>query len=174
MYSIFDTMIDISYIMSNEPYIAEGIMTHEERNNLVSIFTGILVQIYISYRIWSQYADGVFDGPDGLMLWARTILWIIPVAIIAMIISVILFAILHAIVTGNPKPSFIVDERDKSIGRTGNIVTMVVSSIGFIIALICLALGWSAFAAFNILFYSFAAGDFSGNLTKQYLWRRGM
>lgn len=174
MSNIFDIMYDKAYIMSKLLDITEGIMTHEERNNLVAIFVSLCVLGYISLRIWTQYHDGVFDQPDALKIWARTVLWAIPLSIVAMIIALILFTILHAIITRNPKPSFIVDERDNYIGRRGMMVTMFVSSGGFMVALICLALGWSAFAVFNVIFYSFGVGDLSGNLTKLYLWRRGV
>ena len=149
-------------------------MTHEERNNLVSIFVGLFVIGYLSFRIWTKYEAGIFDGPDGLMLWARTVLWAIPLGIGLMIVALIVTTIIHAILTNNSKPNFIVDERDKLIGRYGMIVTMSVASGGFILGIVFLAMGYSAFAVLNIMFYGFAGADFAGNLTKQILWRRGM
>ena len=149
-------------------------MTHEERNNLMAIVVGIMIIIYIAWNVHSKVEAGVFTGPDGLMLWARTVLWAIPIGVISMIVGTILMAIIYAIATGDPKPSFIVDERDKLIGNWGMKVTIGCVSTGFIMAIIGLAMGSSAFVVLNVIFFSFAAGDLFGNLTKLVLWRRGL
>lgn len=149
-------------------------MTHEERNNLMGILTGILIISYIGWSVYTKAEAGVFAGPDALMIWARTVLWAIPIGIISMIISMILFNIIYAIATNNANPSFVVDERDQSIKIWGMRVTAAAMSTGFIITLIGLAFGWSAFTACNMIFFSFAFGDLLGNLTKLVLYRRGL
>lgn len=149
-------------------------MTHEERNNLVAIVVGLFIMFYLGSRVWLKYEAGEFDGPDGLMIWARTVLWVIPIGIGLMIIATILTSIVHAIVTKTPNPSFIVDERDRHIGRYGTIVTMSLSGAGLILAMVFLAIGWSPLAAMNTIFFSYAASDLIGNLVKLILWRRGL
>lgn len=149
-------------------------MTHEERTNLMSILTGLLVISYIGWSVYSKAEAGVFAGPDALMIWARTVLWAIPIGIIMMIVMMIFFNIVYAIATNNPKPSFVVDERDQSIKIWGLRVTGGAISTGFIISLLGLALGWSAFVAVNVIFFSLAIGDLLGGLTKLVLYRRGL
>lgn len=148
-------------------------MPFKQRNAYVAIFINIIVIGFFAMRINTLYQGGEFSGPDALSIWAKTVLWMIPVSIIATIILTILFNIIYAIITHQPKPSFVVDERDRNIEINGMRVTLVVSSAGFILSLIALAFGWSAFSVFNVLLFSFAIGDLGGNLSKLIIYRRG-
>ncbi len=146
-------------------------MTFEERNNLVGILCGaIMITVYV-WRITALHGAGVFDGHDGLMLWARETLWLIGYGIGLVIVATILFSIFYAIVTNDPKPNMVVDERDRMISIWGQRVTIAVMSVFFVAALFALAFGWSAFAVFNIMLAGFAFGDMAGNLTKLGLYR---
>ena len=148
-------------------------MTHEDKNNLVSIATNILVNAYIILQLIQMNAAGAFDGTDALQNWARMVLWVIPISIVLMIVGTILFSILFAIATNDAKPSFVVDERDRLFSKRSMVATMVFAGGGFIGSIICLALGWSAFWGFNIIYFSFALGSFAGDLTKFVSYRRG-
>jgi hypothetical protein len=149
-------------------------MPYQERNIVVAIFTNLVIVIYFALRIYGMFQDGQFDGAGGLMLWARTILWMIPVSIVATIIATILFNIFYAILTNQPKPSFVVDERDRAIEITGMKVTVVVISAGFMAAMVALAFGWTAFIVFNVILFSFAMADLGGNLVKLTMYRFGL
>jgi len=148
-------------------------MTHEERNNLIAIVTSLLINGWLGWRVWTLYQAGEFAGPDALMLWARTVLWVIPASVVLTIILTIVFTILFAIATRDENPDFTVDERDKNFGRRGMIAAMVVASGGFLLAVGLLALGWTAFAAFNILYAGFALASLAGNVVTLGSYRRG-
>lgn len=150
-------------------------MTHEERNNIVGIVIGLIVMIFLATKLSGMNNAGAFDGADAIKIWARTVLWVIPFSIVAMIVMTILFNIIFAIVTNNKNPSFVVDERDKQINSLGAKVTSGIMGAGFILALLLLAyFDWRAIGALNIMFFTFAIADFLGNVTKLVLWRRGM
>jgi len=148
-------------------------MTHEERNTYVAIFTNLFVMGYFIMRLIRLDGEGAFDAPDGLAVWAQTVLWIIPASIVMTIVLTIVFNILFAIATREESPSFVVDERDKMIGRRGMMATIFVASGGFILALIALAFGWTAFFALNVILFAFAGGDLFGSLFKLFFYRRG-
>jgi len=148
-------------------------MTHQERNTYVAIFTNLFVMAYLILRLIRLDGEGAFAGPDALAVWAQTVLWIIPASVVLSIVLTIVFNILFAIATRDRHPDFVVDERDKKIGLRGMIVTGVVASGGFILALIALAFGSAAFLALNVTLFAFAAGDLAGNLAKLYLYRWG-
>lgn len=139
-------------------------MTYEERNNLIAIVTNLLINGWIGWRVWGMYQAGEFAGPDALMVWARTVLWVVPASVVLTIILTVVFTILFAIATRDENPSVVVDERDKIFGRRGIIAAVAVASSGFFLAVGALALGWSAFAAFNILYVGFALGSLAGNV----------
>jgi len=148
-------------------------MTHQERNNLVAIINSLLVTGFFATRIFQMYQQGAFEGPDGLAIWAQTVLWIIPASIIGSIVLTILFNIFYAIATNNSKPSFVVDERDKMLSNRSMITTMIVVSAGFILSLVALAFGWPSFVVLNMILLSFAVGDLIGSLVKLVMYRWG-
>lgn len=148
-------------------------MTYRDRNNVVSILVSLAVNSYIVLRLLQMEQAGLFDGPDAVNIWARMVIWAIPISIAATIIGTILFNIGHAIVTGNAKPSFIVDERDRLFDRRGIIAIVVLAGAGFISSIIALALDHSALTGFNIMFFAMALGSMAADLTKFISYRRG-
>lgn len=147
-------------------------MTHSEKNTIASFLSTLLVTGIFAWILWRMADDGRFAGPDGLTAWARTVLWMMPVGIIATIAATIGFNILAAVAERDPSPSFVVDERDRMIGSAGMKVAMCVASTGFILAIITLALGWTALAILNLILFSFAAADLLSSLAKLILYRR--
>jgi CHASE2 domain-containing sensor protein len=118
-----------------------------------------------------MYGEGAFAGDEGLAVWARTVLWVIPASVVASIVVTILFNIVFSIATQDEDPDTTVDERDRSISIKGMRVTMVVASAGFIGALAMLALGWSPLIGLNVILAGFALGDLSGSVTRMALYR---
>ena len=149
-------------------------MSHEERNNIASIIAGLLVNIYVINKLSNLFADGSLDGPDALMVWARAMLWAIPVGVIVVIICVILFSIVFAIATGEENPSFVVDERDEAIKILGLRFNMVIISVAFIGGMIGLALGYAPLYVFIGMFFGFSIGDLIGNFAKLIRYRVDM
>lgn len=148
-------------------------MTYEEKNTWVSLAVSIVVLGYIILRLLGLQGEGAFDGDDALVVWAQTVLWAIPLSIAGVIIGSIIFSIGYAIATQESNPSFVVDERDKGIGKRALSTAIFVASAGFILALVALAFGWQPLIALNVIFFGFAAGDFIGNLVKLWSYRQG-
>jgi len=148
-------------------------MTYQDRNNIVSILINLIVNGYIISRLIEMNATGAFDGPDAVNVWARMVVWVIPISIGATIIGTILFNIGYAIATGNEKPSFVVDERDKLFEQRGIIAVVVFAAFGFVTAIISLALGASALVGFNIIYFAMAIGSMADDAVKFISYRRG-
>jgi hypothetical protein len=148
-------------------------MTYQDRNNAVSIIVNLVVNGYIVLRLLEMNAAGQFDGLDAVNVWARMVVWVIPIAIGATIIGTFLFNIGYAIVTGKDKSSFLVDERDKLFDRRGIIAVVIFAGGGFMLAIIGLALGWSALTGFNLIYFAMALGSISADLVKFISYRRG-
>lgn len=147
-------------------------MTYEERNALLGL---ILMPFVVGVYVWLMIGLGreeALAGPDALKIWARLVLGTMAGSIVVTIIAAILFNILWAIATRDPKPSFVVDERDRMIGIFGLRVLIVVVSVGFIAALVALALGYSALLALNLTLAGFAAGNFADCAVRMYLYRQ--
>lgn len=149
-------------------------MPQEERNTIAYIASNILMSAYFVLHLRGLYVDGSFAGPDGVMHWARAVLWMIPLGVLATIVLVIAVTIVAAVLNGGSGPSNIVDERDRKIRSTGMQVAMVTASVGFLVAVGFLALDYPVLTGLNIIFAAFAVGSLAGDLTKFGLYRYGV
>ena len=181
MYTFLDIKYDNSYLMTKKsdttsptPDIGnEFEMSHEERNTVAALLSGILVNIYVIIKLRRMFDDGRLAGDDAVQVWAQAMLWVIPVGIALVIISTILFNILYAIATNTENPSFLTDERDHAISGFGMKVTLIVTSIGFIGLIIALAMGTEVLTALIGMWFAFAAGSLVGDLSKNRAKTRG-
>ncbi|MFT5007222.1 MAG: hypothetical protein ACI8YI_002856, partial [Paracoccaceae bacterium] len=126
-------------------------MTHEENNIAVSILSSLIVAGVFIFVTAIRHTAGYFDGADMLELWAQSVLWFILISIGVSITVHIVFTIVRAVATRGAKPDMLVDERDKTIRSTGVFIAMVCLGAGCMASVISLAIGWSGFAAFNVL-----------------------
>ncbi len=148
-------------------------MSHEERNTLVSLISSLLVNAWFLNRIWTMFHDGTSTAPDGLQIWAQTMLWVVPVAIGSTVGLTILTSIVHRVITGDASRA-IVDERDRKFEFFGMGATMASAIAGFLISMVLLAMGYGGFVAFNVIYFSFFIGDIAGSLVKLGLYRAGI
>ena len=146
-------------------------MPSEQRNTIVSLLTSLIVNAYFFWRIAGMFADGTSEAEDGLQIWAQTVLWVVPVSIVATIALTILASILHGIFTGETKGLFVKDERDRQFELWGMGATMAMAVAGFLGSMTLLALGYSPFIAFNLIYLSFALGDLAGSVLKLLMYR---
>ena len=146
-------------------------MPSEQRNTIVNLITSLVVNAYFFWRIKGMFADGTSTAPDGLQIWAQTVLWVVPVSIGATIVLTILASILHGIFTGETKGIFVKDERDRQFELWGLGATMALAVAGFLGSMTLLAFGYSPFIAFNVIYLSFALGDLAGSALKLACYR---
>jgi hypothetical protein len=146
-------------------------MSHEERNTVFQIFIGVCVNAYIIRKLLDLDSAGAFDGPDAVMIWARTVLWTILFSVAFGIVVVIFGNILLAIVNRDPKPSFVVDERDNMIENTGNRVAVACICFGFMGALVAMAFGVGAIGGLTAILLSFSIGSMIGEIGKLVRYR---
>lgn len=147
-------------------------MSFAERTIWAEIVSTLTVIAIFVWLLLAAQAAGRFDGPDGPMLWARQVLWMIPVGIVVAIGVSVVMAIGYRLATGE-NPDDLTDERDRQIKAIGWKVTAGAMSAGFIAALIALALGAPLMAGLNGMLASFALGDTMGNLAKLARYRMG-
>ena len=146
-------------------------MNSEERSIWAALLGSLVINAYFFYRIWTMFTDGTSAAPDGLQIWARTIIWAIPVSIVATISLTILVNIASGIITGDRASPVLKDERDRLFQLWGLGVTMGFTVAFFVTAVLCLALGWSGFLAITLVYLGCAFGDMAGNGLKLVLYR---
>ena len=145
-------------------------MSHEEKNTVLQIIIGIIINIWIIVEVRSLYLNGLMDSPNAIQTWAETILWIIVVSLVAGIIftifGTIIFSILENVIFGASDNNFIADERDKKIASTGHKITVFFSGAGFITLVLGLNFGYEIVDCLVILMFCFSLGGLLGELAK--------
>ncbi len=148
-------------------------MAYQDRNTVISILVNLAISAFVIHRLLDMNAAGLFDGPDAVNNWARVVIWLIPLGIVCTILGTILFNIGYAIVTNQPKISFVVDERDRLFERRGTLAIITFAGIGFVSAVIALALDASPLVGFNIIYFGMAFGALTADAVKFFSYRRG-
>lgn len=147
-------------------------MSFAERTIWAELVSTLAVIALFVWLVLRAHALGRFDGPDGPMLWARQVLWMIPAGILVAILVSILMALGYRLITGE-SPDDLTDERDRAIAATGWQVTAIAASAGFLAALAALAVGLPLMGALNGMLAAFGLADTVGNLAKLWRYRTG-
>lgn len=147
-------------------------MNFQQKNIYASLFTVLILFGAYYWKVSDLYAAGAFDGPDGTRLIGKAILTLMVAGIMLRIIGMILIGIFHAILTNTPKPSFLIDERDREIEMQALKVGNNFTFFGMVSAFIALAMGWSIFAVFQIIIGACAVSSLAEVATQFILYRR--
>lgn len=145
-------------------------MSFAERTVWAELLASLTILTPMAWFLYTRYAAGAFDGPDGPMQWARLVLMLIAGAIVVAIAVSILFAIGYRIVTGET-PDDRTDERDRLIAGLGYKVTAITTGACIVVAIAGLAWGFPVLVALNGVLAACALGDLSGNLAKLVRYR---
>jgi hypothetical protein len=148
-------------------------MNSEERQTWINLISGLVINGWFYSRIWAMFHDGTSTAPDALQIWARTVIWVIPASIGSIIALTILVTVAQAIIAGGKPPAFLKDERDTKFEMWGMGMMMLFAVAGFLGAMGALALGYSGFIAFNLIYIGFSLGDVAASLLKLTLYRTG-
>ena len=145
-------------------------MSHEEKNTVLQIIIGLVVNIWIIKEVRELYGSGAMDQPDAIQVWAETMFWVIIFAVVAgiimAIIGTIIFAIVEAAVTGEADQNFISDERDKMIANSGNKVTMGFTGAGFVALIAGIKFGYEPIDCLIVLMFCYSLGGLFGEFVK--------
>ncbi|MDH5506168.1 MAG: hypothetical protein OEZ02_02980 [Anaerolineae bacterium] len=147
-------------------------MTYQEKNITVFLMNNILIFGYYLTNVVRMVQENSFNSLNIFSLWGAVIVLMIIITIISVIVTQIVFAIIHQIKT-NEEPTFIEDERDKLIELRGTRNAYGVFSLGVFAAMLSLVLGQPSLVMFNLLIASSFASEIFGNISRLYFYRRG-
>lgn len=143
-----------------------------EREAAMGLITMLIVLVLFLWRMTGLAEAGMFDGPDALQTWARSVLILVAWSIGIAILVAIVFHILYAALTGE-KPDDRRDERDRDIDRRALIWAWYLLSFGLLGVIVDVALGASAFRAMNLVLALCMLSEFFKDGLKIWLYRRG-
>ena len=148
-------------------------MTYQEKQNIVNIFSGMLVTAIYGWMVYQRHLQGRFDLAEDFSKWGVIFLIFIGVSIVTRIIIQIIFHILNAIATREQEvPTE--DERDKLVKLKATRNSYYVFTSGFVLSVMALAIGmpvhgmFIAFVAFGLI------AEIIDNGSQIYYYRKGI
>jgi hypothetical protein len=148
-------------------------MSFQGKKNIVSLIGTTLIFSFYSMFVFQKYQDEGFDQADTFSFWGAAILILIPVSIVAKIITHIVFSIINTVATNEKEPSF-TDELDKLIELKATRTSHYVFIIGFLLAMVSLVMDMSPSVMFIILMFSGFVSELAGIFTQLYHYRKGV
>jgi len=148
-------------------------MSYQEKQNIVNIFSGLLVTIIYALMVYQRHQQGQFDLTDDFQTWGRIFLVFIGISIVVRIIIQIIFHIINAIATREEKVP-VEDERDQLIKLKATRNSYYAFTSGFVLSVLGLALGmpvhwiFIAFVAFGLI------AEILDNGSQIYYYRKGI
>lgn len=147
-------------------------MSMGEREAVTGLITTAIVLALFLWRLSGQDAAGLFDGPEALQTWARSVLVLVAWSIGIAIVVTIGFHIAYQVLTGE-KTDDRRDERDRDIDRRALTWAWYLLSFGLLGVIVDLALGSSALRAMNLVLALCVLSEFFKDGLKLWLYRRG-
>ena len=148
-------------------------MSYREKENLVNIFSGLVVAAILGLAIYQRHLNGDFDLTQDFRAWGIIFLVFMGFSIVARIIIYIVFHIINAIVTREQEIP-IEDERDKLIKLKAIRNSHYAFTSGFVLSIIGLSLGMPIFWIFVIFVISGLFSEIIDNGSQIYYYRKGI
>lgn len=147
-------------------------MSYREKENIINIFSGLLITTVFGWNIYQRHLEGKFDLTQDFSTWGKIFLIFIGVSIVARIIIYIIFHIINAIAT-REEDIPIEDERDKLIKLMATRNSHYVFSGGFVLSIIGLAIGMPIYWIFIAFVISGLLAEIIDNGSQIYYYRKG-
>lgn len=147
-------------------------MSYQERLSLVNVVSSLAINAVYAVTMLPRQPQGDAYAPEVFRFWGNYFLILIVVSIVAKIIIHILFSIMNAIAT-RERESGITDERDHQIELKSNRIGFYVFALGFVLAMLALAMDMPPTTMFLLMLSAGLASDVVGDLTSFFFYRRG-
>lgn len=148
-------------------------MSYQERRALVSLGTSILVNAGYLANMLPRQPVGDSYAPEVFRFWGEFFLILILVSIIIEIAVAILFSILNTIATRETEPG-ITDERDRLIELKASRIGFYAFTIGFLLAMVALAMGMTPSTMFIIIMIGGVASQVVDHFSAFWFYRWGV
>lgn len=148
-------------------------MSYQEKKNVVSLISTLVIFGLYCLYLFQKHQIGSIDSTDTFRFWGAAILILIPVSIVAKIITFIVFNIIFRITTNEKEPSFS-DELDNLIELKATRNSHYIFILGFLLAMGSLVMDMKPSVMFIILLSSGFLSEMVGVITQLYLYRRGV
>jgi hypothetical protein len=148
-------------------------MSYQEKQNIVNIFSGLLVTVIYALLVYQRHLQGNFDLTEDFRTWGIIFLIFIGISIVVRVIIQIIFHIANAIATREENVP-VEDERDQLIKLKATRNSYYAFTSGFVLSVVGLALGmpvhwiFIAFVGFGLI------AEILDNGSQIYYYRKGI
>lgn len=148
-------------------------MSYQEKQNIVNIFSGLLITGIYAWMVYHRHQMGQFDLTEDFRTWGILFLIFIGVSVAVRVIIQIIFHIINAIATREDKvpPE---DERDKLVKLKAMRNSYYVFVSGFVVSVVGLALGMPVYWIFIIFIVFGLIAEIADNGSQIYFYRKGI
>ena len=148
-------------------------MSYQEKQNIVNIFSGLLITAIYALLILKRQQEGNFDLREDFDTWGIIFLIYIAASIVVRIIIQIVFHIINAIATREEKVP-VTDERDKLITLKATRNSYYVFTSGFVLSVMSLAIGMPVYGIFIAFVATGLLAEIIDNGSQIYYYRKGI
>ena len=148
-------------------------MSYQEKQNIVNIFSGLLIAAIYSGVVYQRHLQGRFDLTEDFRTWGIIFLIFMGVSIVARIIIYIIFHIVNAIATREEEIP-VSDERDKLIKLKSTRNSYYTFSFGIMTSIFFLALGMPVYGIFIAFVLCLLISELVDNGSQIYYYRKGI
>lgn len=147
-------------------------MSYQEWRALVSLLSAVLIPVLFAAVRFQSYPNADAYSPEVFRFWGEFFLILVGVVIVARIVIVIIFTILHTIATHQAEPD-ITDERDRLIELRSTRYGLYVFGLGFLLAMATLALDQPPTVMFLALLLTGMMSEIVSEAAQFIAYRRG-
>ncbi len=148
-------------------------MTYQEKQNIVNIFSGLLVTAIYGWMVYQRHLQGRFNLSEDYSKWGMIFLIFIGISIVVRIVIQIIFHILNAIATREQEVP-VEDERDKLVKLKATRNSYYVFTGGFVLSVIALAIGMPVHGMFIAFVVFGLIAEIIDNGSQIYYYRKGI
>jgi len=148
-------------------------MTYQEKQNIVNIFSGLLITAIYGWIVYQKHLAGTIDLKEDFSSWGVIFLIFIGVSIVSRIIIYIIFHIINAIATREDDTP-VEDERDKLIKLKSTRNSYYSFSFCLMSGFVLLAIGMPVYGMFIAFIISGLIAEIIENGSQIYFYRKGV
>lgn len=148
-------------------------MHNKEKQTLFTMIISITAMIVYGIIIYQKKVVANPEIINDMQFWGKYFLLFIPVAIVTMIVSYIIFTIINKIITNEDLDDGIQDERDKLIELKSIRISHWIFTFGFMTAMGTQALGMELWVMMITFIASGMVSSMVSELAKFIMYRRG-
>ena len=148
-------------------------MSYQEKENIVNIFSSLLITTIYALIVYQRHQQGRFDLTEDFSKWGSIFLIFIAVSIVARIIIYIIFSIINTIAMREEEKA-VNDERTKLIKLKSTRNSYHFFSFGIFLSIASLAIGMPIYGIFIAFVACCVISEIVDNSSQIYYNRKGI